>query len=99
MNWIESPLLTPTVGVTRRRSHMVPEEEAENRPHSAIVSVPENEIVATLRYTLPEGLVPVPSTDTNVIFRFKFEYLYNTFGAEPKPGSDVSPLYNLKIVD
>ena len=46
-----------------------------------------------------EGLVPVPSTDTNVIFRFKFEYLYNTFGAEPKPGSDVSPLYNLKIVD
>jgi hypothetical protein len=46
-----------------------------------------------------EGFVPVPPTATNVIFRFKFEYLYNTFSTEPKAGSDVSPQYDLRIVE
>jgi hypothetical protein len=46
-----------------------------------------------------EGFVPVPPTADGVIYRFKFEYLYNTFGAEPRSSSDVSPLYNLKIVE
>jgi hypothetical protein len=46
-----------------------------------------------------EGFVPVPPTASNVIYRFKFEYLYNTFGSEPKSGSDVSPQYNLRIVE
>jgi hypothetical protein len=46
-----------------------------------------------------EGFVPVPPTASGVIYRFKFEYLYNTFGPEPRSSSDVSPLYNLKIVE
>ena len=46
-----------------------------------------------------EGFVPVPPTADGVIYRFKFEYLYNTFGTEPRSSSDVSPLYNLKIVE
>ncbi len=45
-----------------------------------------------------EGFVPVPPTADGVVYRFKFEYLYNAFGPEPKKGSDVSPLYSLKIV-
>ena len=46
-----------------------------------------------------EGFVPVAPTASSVIYRFKFEYLFNTFGSEPKSGSDVSPQYNLKIVE
>ncbi len=45
-----------------------------------------------------EGFVPVPPTADGVIYRFKFEYLCNSFGPEPKPDSAVSPQYNLKIV-
>lgn len=46
-----------------------------------------------------EGFVPVPPTANGVIYRFKFDYLYNNIGTEPKPGSAASPQYNLKIVD
>jgi hypothetical protein len=46
-----------------------------------------------------EGLVPVPPTANSVNYRFKFEYLYNNFGTEPKPSSAVSPSYILKIVE
>jgi len=46
-----------------------------------------------------EGFVPVPPAANSALYRFKFEYLYNDFSAEPKPGSAVSPLYNLKIVE
>lgn len=46
-----------------------------------------------------EGLVPVPPTADSVTYRFKFEYLYNTFGAEPKSSSALSPAYHLKIVE
>jgi len=46
-----------------------------------------------------EGLVPVPASASSVSYRFKFDYLYNHWGTEPKPNSASSPLYNLKIVD
>ena len=46
-----------------------------------------------------EGFVPVPPTANSVTYRFKFEYLYNNVGTEPKPSSAFSPQYNLKIVD
>jgi hypothetical protein len=46
-----------------------------------------------------EGFVPVPPTSDGVTYRFKFDYLYNNVGTDPKPGSAFSPLYNLKIVN
>ena len=46
-----------------------------------------------------EGLVPVPPTDNTVKYRFKFDYLYNTFGAPPKPNSEFSPAYTLHVLD
>jgi hypothetical protein len=46
-----------------------------------------------------EGLVPVPPTANGVTYRFKFDYLYNNMGTEPKPNSAFSPSYNLKILD
>ena len=46
-----------------------------------------------------EGLVPVPPTASSVAYRFKFDYLYNNFGTEPKPDSAFSPEYNLHIID
>lgn len=46
-----------------------------------------------------EGLVPVPPTASSVTYRFKFDFLYNTFGSEPKPDSAWSPTYTLKVVE
>ena len=46
-----------------------------------------------------EGFVPVPPETNSVNYRFKFDYLYNTFGAPPKPNSVFSPVYKLNIVD
>ncbi len=46
-----------------------------------------------------EGFVPVAPTANSVIYRFKFDYLYNSMGTEPKPGSFASPQYKLNIVD
>ena len=46
-----------------------------------------------------EGLVPVPPTADGVTYRFKFDYLYNNIGTEPKPNSAFSPSYNLKIIE
>jgi hypothetical protein len=46
-----------------------------------------------------EGLVPVPAGVSSVNYRFKFDYLYNTFGSAPKPNSVSSRIYTLKIVD
>jgi hypothetical protein len=46
-----------------------------------------------------EGFVPVPSGTNAVNFRFKFDYLYNSFDTPPKPNSAWSPMYQLKIVD
>jgi hypothetical protein len=46
-----------------------------------------------------EGLVPVPATANSATYRFKFDYLYNTFGSEPKTDSAWSRTYTLKIVN
>jgi len=46
-----------------------------------------------------EGYVSVPPGSNETDFRFKFEYLYNNFGTEPKAGSGWSPAYQLKVVD
>ena len=46
-----------------------------------------------------EGLLPVPAGAVSVSYRFKFDYLYNNFGTEPKPNSVSSQIYTLKVVD
>jgi hypothetical protein len=46
-----------------------------------------------------EGLVPVPPSASSVDYRFKFDYLYNSFGKPPQPSSASSPVYKLTIVD
>lgn len=46
-----------------------------------------------------EGLVPVPSDKSAITYRFKFDYLYNSFGKEPQRDSAWSPAYSLKIVN
>ncbi|HTX21303.1 MAG TPA: hypothetical protein VMD27_05555 [Candidatus Aquilonibacter sp.] len=46
-----------------------------------------------------EGYVPVPQGTNEIAFRFKFDYLYNNMGTEPKPNSAYSPLYHLEIVE
>ena len=45
-----------------------------------------------------EGLVPVPVGANTATFRFKFDYLYNNVGTDPKPDSALSPEYKLRIV-
>jgi hypothetical protein len=47
----------------------------------------------------PYPLRPVPAGANAATFRFKFDYLYNNLGTEPKPNSALSPAYQLKIVD
>jgi hypothetical protein len=46
-----------------------------------------------------EGLVPLPAGANAVNYRFKFDYLYNNFGSAPKPNSELSKIYTLKVVD
>lgn len=46
-----------------------------------------------------EGLVPVPPSASSVDYRFKFDYLYNSFGKDPQPNSVFSPTYKLTIVE
>ncbi|HUB87218.1 MAG TPA: hypothetical protein VMB22_04955 [Verrucomicrobiae bacterium] len=46
-----------------------------------------------------EGYVSVPPGTDEIAFRFKFDYLYNNMGTEPKPNSAYSPLYHLSIID
>ena len=46
-----------------------------------------------------EGLIPVPPTANAANYRFKFDYLYNTFGNNPQPASALSSAYTLKIVE
>jgi hypothetical protein len=45
-----------------------------------------------------EGYIPVPATSDTVSYRFKFDYLYNSFGKNPQPNSAWSPVYTMKIV-
>jgi hypothetical protein len=46
-----------------------------------------------------EGLVPVPPTASSADYRFKFDYLYNSFGKQPQPSSSTSPVYKLTVVE
>ena len=46
-----------------------------------------------------EGLVPVPPSASTANYRFKFDYLYNSFGTAPKPSSAASKIFTLKITD
>jgi len=46
-----------------------------------------------------EGLVPVPPDTTSIKYRFKFNYLYNSFASAPKASSVTSKIYTLKIVN
>jgi hypothetical protein len=45
-----------------------------------------------------EGFIPVPAAQNAVSYRFKFEYLYNSFGKDPQHDSTLSPVYTLKII-
>jgi hypothetical protein len=45
-----------------------------------------------------EGFVPVPANENTVNYRFKFDYLYNSFG-NSKPNSENSKTYTLKVLD
>ena len=46
-----------------------------------------------------EGLVQMPVGASSVPYKFKFDYLYNSFGKAPQPNSEASKTYTLKIVD
>jgi len=46
-----------------------------------------------------DGFVPVPAGSNSVTYRFKFEYLCNSFGEAPRPDGSASPIYTLTIVD
>ncbi len=46
-----------------------------------------------------EGLVPVPAGATTVNYRFKFDYLYNSFASSPKANSVSSKIYTLKVTE
>ena len=46
-----------------------------------------------------EGLVPVPPSANAANYRFKFDYLYNSFGSAPKPSSVASKIFTLKVTD
>jgi hypothetical protein len=45
-----------------------------------------------------EGEVPVPPGVNTVSYRFKFDYLANSFGS-PKPVSEQSQIYTLQVVE
>jgi hypothetical protein len=46
-----------------------------------------------------EGVIPLPPGAATVTYRFKFDYLYNSFGKAPQPNSVMSRVYTLKVVD
>lgn len=45
-----------------------------------------------------EGIVSVPPSAGSIQYKFKFDYLYNSFGKAPQPNSEASKVYTLKIV-
>jgi hypothetical protein len=44
-----------------------------------------------------EGLVPVPAGTSQVQYRYKFDYKYNSFG-QPKADSSLSQEYTLRVL-
>jgi hypothetical protein len=46
-----------------------------------------------------ETLVPIPPGASSIDYRFKFDYKYNVFSAQPQPDSKLSRTYRLTIMD
>ena len=46
-----------------------------------------------------EGMIPVPAGTSIIQYRYKVEFLVNTFGGPPQPDSASSQEYTLRIVD
>ncbi len=46
-----------------------------------------------------EGVIAVPPGGRTVNYKFKFDYLYNSFGKIPQPNSESSKTYTLKVVE
>ncbi|MGH7940912.1 MAG: hypothetical protein ACREE6_04615 [Limisphaerales bacterium] len=46
-----------------------------------------------------EGFVPAMPGDNAVTYRYKFDYDYNSFSAQPKRSSVFSPQYHLQIIE
>ena len=46
-----------------------------------------------------EGVIAVPPGGNSVSYKFKFDYLYNSFGKLPQPNSESSKTYTLKVVE
>jgi hypothetical protein len=46
-----------------------------------------------------EGVIAVPPGVSSVSYKFKFDYLYNSFGKPPQPNSESSKTYTLKVLD
>jgi hypothetical protein len=44
-----------------------------------------------------EGFMPATPGNNEIEFRFKFTYLYNAMGSQPKSGSATSPTYKLRV--
>ncbi len=46
-----------------------------------------------------EGFVPASPGDNTVTYRYKFDYRYNGFSAQPQHGSAFSPAFNLQLTE
>jgi|GEM_PF-190926 len=101
--------MTPSVQV-RNADNLYPVEVAFTSPQQSLRWDSLKPYVLVNGQTLPlnpvpvvknrwEGLIPVPPTQNSVTYRFKFDYLYNSFGQNPQRDSSWSPTYTLKIID
>jgi hypothetical protein len=101
--------MTPSVQ-PRNANNLYPVEVAFTSPQQSLRWETLRPCVVVNGQTLPlrpvplvknrwDGLIPVPPTQNTVTYRFKFDYLYNSFGSDPQPDSAWSPTYTLKIVD
>ncbi|MGA9449707.1 MAG: hypothetical protein WBW41_00015 [Verrucomicrobiia bacterium] len=69
------------------------------KPYVLVNGVPQPMRQVPMMENRWEGFVSVPPETNSVSYRFKFDYLCNTFGEPPKPNSVFSPVYKLTIVD
>jgi hypothetical protein len=102
-------LLTPDMQ-PRNANNLYPVEVAFNSPQQSLRWDSIQPFVVVNGQPLPlhavpmvenrwEGLVPVPASGSQAAYRFKFDYLYNSFGTAPKTNSVSSSAYTLKIMD
>ena len=66
-------------------------------------TIMENEVY-TMRLTSLmtnrwETLIPIPPGKSTILYRFKFEFMYDAFGSPGKMDSLLSPIYKLQILD